>query len=96
MSELKIRYKINKGSRFFKVGKARFKFTKFIISIDKNIHYKFKSTQGSKETFGAALKSSDILANIRIYALYREGMALVLKIEMFAPVGYILITRIRI
>ena len=43
VSKLKRRDKINKKSIIFKIGKSKFKVTKFIVDKGKNIHDRFKS-----------------------------------------------------
>ena len=43
VSKLKIRDKINEKRGIFQARKSSFKITKFIISINKNVHNKIKS-----------------------------------------------------
>ncbi len=58
------------------MGTAKFKYTKFVVSIDKDIHNEFKNTHRTQEASRASLRGSNIFANIRIYALYYKDVAL--------------------
>ena len=96
MAELRIRDKINKRSTRLKLRKHKFKKTKFVISVDKNIYNKFKSIKRPKETFRATLQSGNVFTNIGINTLNCEGVTFIKKIKVFANIRYILITFIGI
>ncbi len=55
------------------MGEAEFKYAEFVVIVDKNIYKEFKSTHRAKKIFRVSLKSSNIFANTRIYALCCKG-----------------------
>ena len=94
--KLKISDKVDKKSRIFKIGKPKFKLTKFIVGKNKNIHDKFKSIQRSKKAFWSTLQSGNVFPNIRVYPFNSKSMAFVSKRKMLTKIGHTFIAGISI